>query len=84
MAVNQEREGRDVSEDEDGIYLLLLDDLDLETLMEDENCSASVEEEAPAHETHGNVETQEKPGTPGVVHDGNRLRHEQSAPVTTW
>ena len=48
MAVNQEREGWDVLEDEDGMYDPLLDDLDLETLMEDEDYSASVEEEDPA------------------------------------
>ena len=83
MAVNQERVGRDVLEDEEGTYDPLLDDLDLETLMEDVGCGAGKEEEDPAHETQGNVATWKKPGNPGVVHDGNCSRHEPSAFVTT-
>ena len=70
-------------EDEDCIYDLLLDDLDLETLMEVVDSSAGVEEEDSAHETQGNVVTWEKPGTPGVVQDGDRSHHDRSASAIT-
>ena len=83
MAVNQEREGKDVLEDGDDIYDPLLDDLDLETLMEDEDCGIGRVEEDPAHETQEDVATWEKPGTPGGVRDGDHSRHERSASIVT-
>ena len=47
----------------------MLDDLDLKTLMVDEDefldCEVGVEEEDPAHETRGTVATRERLGTPG-------------------
>ena len=75
MALNQEREGWDVLEDEDGIYDLLLEDIDVETLMEDVDCGAGVAEEDPANETQVNVSTREKPGTIEVVEDCDCLCH---------
>ena len=47
MAGNHEREGKDVLEDGDNMYNPLLDDLDLETLMEDEDCHIGGAEEVP-------------------------------------
>ena len=64
----------------------MLDDLELTTLMEDEDefldCEVGVEEEDPGHDTRGTVATREKPGTPGVVHTDDRSRHEQIASMT--
>ena len=64
----------------------MLDDLDLKTLMEDEDefldFEVGVEEEDPAHETRATVATREKPGTPGVVHTDDRSRHERIASMT--
>ena len=64
----------------------MLDDLDLKTLIEDEDefldCEVGVEEEDPAHETRGTVATREKPGTPWVVHTDDRSRHERIASMT--
>ena len=83
MAVNQEREGKDVLEDGDDIYDPLLDDLDLDTLMEDEDCGIGGVEEDPAYETQENVATRKKPGIPGGVRDGDRSHHERSASIVT-
>ena len=79
MALNQQdKEGKDVL-GEDDIYDPLLDDLDLATLMQEEDEDGFVEAlENPAHETEGEVATREKPGIPGVVQDGDRSRHERS------
>ena len=79
MAENHERKGKDVLEDGDDMYDTLLDGLDLETLMEDEDCGMGGEEEDSSHKTQEDVATREKPGTPGGERDGNRSRHERSA-----
>ena len=68
---------------EDEIYDPLLDDIDIATLMEDEN-GIDEAQENPAHETEGEVATREKLGTPGEVHDGHRSRHERSAFTVTF
>ena len=65
------------------MYDPLLDDLDLETLMEDEDCGIGRAEEDPAHKTQEDEATREKPGTPGGECDGDRSRHERSASIIT-
>ena len=81
MAKNHEREGKDILEDGNDtcMYDPLLDDLDLETLMEDEDCGIGGAEEDPAHKMQEDVVTREKPGTPGGERDGNR-----SSPVRLY
>ena len=51
---------------EDEIYDPLLDDIDIATLMEDDDGIDEVQEN-PAHETEGEVATREKPGIPGEL-----------------
>ena len=70
-------------EDEDDMYDPLLDDLDLETLMENEDCRIGGAEEDPAHKTQEDVVTWEKPGIPGGERDGDRSHHERSASIIT-
>ena len=52
-------------EDRDDIHDLLLDELDLETLMEDEVCGTGGVKKYSAHETQEDVATRENPGTKG-------------------
>ena len=84
MALNQEdKEGKDVL-GEDDIYDPLLDDLDIATLMQEEDADGIVEAlENPAHKTEGKVVTQEKPGIPGGVQDSDRSCHERSTSTVT-
>ena len=84
MPLNQQdKECKDVL-GEDDIYDPLLDDLDLATLMQEEDEDGFVEAlENPTHEAEGEVATQEKPGIPGVVRDGDRSRHERSTSTLT-
>ena len=65
------------------MYHPLLDDLDLETLMKDEDCGIGGAEEDPAHKTQEDVATREKPGTPGGERDGDRSCHKRSASIIT-
>ena len=80
-------EEKDESEDEGSMYDPLLDNIDLETLMEEgdeflDPVAGMVEEEDPAHETRGDVATRQKPGTPGAVPNEDRSRHQRSASLT--
>ena len=83
MAENREREGKDSLQDEDDWYDPLLDDIYLETIMEEKNCCIGVAEEDPAHKTKEDVATQEKSGTPGGEHIGDHSCHKRSASIIT-
>ena len=79
-------------EEDDEHFDLLLDDVDMATLVEEDvdresgsqNGLRRVDVQDPSlHEKEGTMATRERPGTPGEAQSSGYSRHEQTVSITT-